>query len=60
MFKLNEYVPASNFFAVNWPGHSGLYLHNRYFETVYILDPNQQIKEESQYKYKILDVLRNV
>lgn len=50
---MNRLYPSDSF-AVNWPGHKGLYLHNKQNDMIYILDPLDSIDGQ----YKVLDAIQ--
>lgn len=45
---LGEYLYPSDLFAVYWPGHRGLFLHNASGTEIYILDPHDS--RDGQYR----------
>ena len=48
-----QYIWPSDMFAVSWPGHAGLYLHNATAVEVRMLDPHDSVEG----KYRVLATL---
>jgi len=52
----NQYLIPDNLYAVNYPGHTGLYLKAKISDSVYVLDPNDSLDG----KYRVLERFDNV